>query len=92
MIPRVSYAELFGLPPAETPLEQILPGDTVRRGANFMPHFLVVATDGAEAWLRNVDTGASAVATLAGCRLVMPLRPPEDARRAPPAAAGETEP
>lgn len=64
---QVSYADLYGVGHEREFEEIIQAGDMVRTGPNLFPHFTVVAVDGDKAWLRNVQNGMDALASLKRC-------------------------
>ena len=65
-----SYSDVFSINHDRDYAEEIRPGDLVRSGPNFHPHFEVVAVHGDKAWVRNVQTGADHLAPLARCRKI----------------------
>jgi hypothetical protein len=67
-----SYSDVFSICHERDYDEDILPGDIVRSGANYYPHFEVVAVSGDKAWVRNVTSGADHLAPLARCRKIQP--------------------
>ncbi len=66
----MSYADVWAIRLDRDHEETILVGDVVRTGLNAVPQFNVVALSGEKAWLRNVHTGADAIAPLSRCRKV----------------------
>jgi hypothetical protein len=67
-----SYSNVFSIRHEREETEDIQVDDLVRTGPNMRPHFVVVAVSGDKAWLRNVDTGADALAALDRCRRINP--------------------
>ena len=67
---QVSYADLYGVEYEVDFAEHIQAGDMVRTGPNLFPHFTVVAVDGDKAWLRNIQNGMDALASLRKCRRI----------------------
>lgn len=67
---QVSYSDLFGIAHERGYDEVIVAGDMVRTGPNLFPHFTVIAVDGDKVWVRNVQTGADALADLDRCRKI----------------------
>ena len=65
-----SYSDVFSITHDRAHDEDIHPGDTVRTGDNFHPHFEVLAVNGDKAWVRNILTGADALALLSRCRRI----------------------
>lgn len=66
-----SYSDVFRLVHERSCDENIRAGDLVRMGANFHPHYAVIATHGDKAWVRDVQTGEDCLAELARCRRVL---------------------
>ena len=66
----LSYSDVFAISHDRDIPEDVRVGDRVRTGPNFHPHFEVVAISGDKAWVRNVVTGADALAWLSRCRLL----------------------
>ncbi|HSV02875.1 MAG TPA: hypothetical protein VLI41_06680 [Phenylobacterium sp.] len=69
-MPLPSYSDVFKLDHQRPHDEDIRAGDTVRMGANFHPHYAVIAVHGDKAWVRNVQTGEDHLAELTRCRKV----------------------
>jgi hypothetical protein len=70
-----SYSDVFSITHDREHHEDIHPGDIVRTGENFHPHYEVLAVNGEKAWVRNVQNGADALALLSRCRKVAgPIR------------------
>lgn len=67
-----SYSDVFAIRHDREHHEEIHPGDLVRTGDNFHPHYEVLAVHGDKAWVKNVQTGADALALLSRCRKVAP--------------------
>jgi hypothetical protein len=65
-----SYSDVFSINHDREYEEEIHVGDLVRTGANFFPHFEVVAVHGEKAWVRNVQTGADHLALISRCRKI----------------------
>jgi len=65
-----SYSDVFSISHDREYAEEIQPGDLVRTGANFFPHFEVVAVHGDKAWVRDVQNGADHLALLTRCRKI----------------------
>lgn len=63
-----SYSDVFSIALDRDHPEEIQPGDIVRTGENFHPHFEVLAVHGDKAWVRNVQNGADSLALLSRCR------------------------
>jgi hypothetical protein len=67
---QVSYSDVFSLDLERELDEEILSGDVVRTGANFYPHFRVIAVHGDKVWVRNVDTDVDGLTTVNRCRKI----------------------
>jgi hypothetical protein len=67
-----SYSDVFGISHERDAHEEIQAGDLVRTGPNQFPHFSVIAVSGDKAWVRNVSTGADALALVSRCRKIEP--------------------
>lgn len=67
-----SYSDVFAINHDREGHEDIHPGDVVRTGDNFHPHFEVLAVHGDKAWVRNVQNGADSLALLSRCRKIAP--------------------
>lgn len=67
-----SYSDVFSISHEREHPEEIHPGDVVRTGENYHPHYEVVAVNGDKAWVRNVQNGADSLALLARCRKIAP--------------------
>lgn len=65
-----SYSDVFSIRHEREHDEHIQAGDIVRMGENRCPRYAVVAVDGAQAWVRNLDTGADGFAKLERCRVL----------------------
>jgi hypothetical protein len=65
-----SYSDVFAINHDREYEEDIQPGDLVRTGANFHPHFEVVAVHGDKAWVRDVQTHSDHLALLSRCRKI----------------------
>jgi hypothetical protein len=65
---RPSYSDVFAISHERGYAEDIRPGDLVRAGPNFFPHFEVIAVSADKAWVRDVQTGADHLALLSRCR------------------------
>jgi hypothetical protein len=65
-----SYSDVFSISHERGYEEEICVGDLVRTGANFHPHFTVVALHGDKAWVRNVENGADHLALVSRCRRI----------------------
>lgn len=63
-----TYSDVFSLRLDRDYEEEIRVGDRVRTGDNHFPHFEVVAIQGDKAWVRDLDTGADHITSLARCR------------------------
>jgi hypothetical protein len=68
----LSYSDLFGITHERDYEEHIAAGDRVRMGANFHPHFEVLAVNGDKAWVRSMENGADHIAALSRCRKLAP--------------------
>jgi len=67
---RISYCDVFGIDLERNDEERIAAGDIVRAGSNLFPHFEVIAVHGGKAWLRDVQTAADHLVSLARCRKI----------------------
>lgn len=67
-----SYSDVFAISHEREHHEDIRPGDLVRTGENFHPHYEVLAVHGEKAWVRNLQNGADALALLSRCRKLNP--------------------
>jgi len=67
-----SYSDVFSISHDREHHEDIQPGDLVRTGENFHPHYEVLAVHGEKAWVRNVQNGADCLALLSRCRKISP--------------------
>lgn len=65
-----SYSDVYDICHDRAYDEEIQAGDLVRTGPNLHPHFTVIAVSGDKAWLRNVQSGADALAELRRCRKI----------------------
>jgi hypothetical protein len=65
-----SYSDVFAIDHERGYEEDIRPGDLVRTGANFFPHFEVLAIHGDKAWVRNINNGSDHLAQLSRCRKI----------------------
>jgi hypothetical protein len=65
-----SYSDVFSIVHEREYAEDIQAGDLVRTGANFFPHFEVVAVHGDKAWVRDLQSGADHLALLSRCRRI----------------------
>ena len=65
-----SYSDVFSINHDREYEEDIQPGDLVRTGANFHPHYEVVAVHGDKAWVRDVQTRSDHLALLSRCRKI----------------------
>jgi hypothetical protein len=65
-----SYSDVFSIDHDRDYHEDIQAGDLVRTGANFFPHYEVVAVHGDKAWVRNVQSGSDHLALLSRCRKI----------------------
>lgn len=63
-----SYSDVFQISHDREHDEDIQVGDLVRTGANYHPHFTVIAVSGDKAWVRNVQNGADSLALISRCR------------------------
>ena len=69
---QLSYSDVFAIRHEREYDEDIRVGDRVRMGANSFPHYVVIAIDGDKAWVRDVTSGADALAQLSRCRVIEP--------------------
>jgi hypothetical protein len=70
-----SYSDVFSITHEREDHEDIQPGDIVRTGENVHPRYEVLAVHGAKVWVRDVETGADALALLSRCRkMAAPIR------------------
>lgn len=69
-----SYSDVFSISHDREHHEDIEPGDLVRTGENFHPHYEVLAVHGEKAWVKNVQTGVDTLALLSRCRKISPSR------------------
>lgn len=67
-----SYSDVFSIQHDREHHEDIRPGDIVRTGENFHPHYEVLAVHGEKAWVKNVQNGADCLALLSRCRKIDP--------------------
>lgn len=65
-----SYSDVFSINHERDEPEEIRPGDVVRTGTNFHPHYEVLAVHGDKAWVKDLQTGADALALLSRCRKI----------------------
>lgn len=65
-----SYSDVFSISHDREHHEDIRPGDIVRTGENFHPHYEVLAVHGDKAWVRNIQNGADFLALLSRCRKI----------------------
>ena len=49
---------------------QAAPGDLVRTGENFHPHYRVIAVTGDKAWIRDVQYGSDHIVPADRCRAI----------------------
>jgi hypothetical protein len=67
-----SYSDVFSISHDREYDEDIQAGDLVRSGTNLFPHYEVIAVNGDQAWVRNVQSGADHLAPLSRCRKIQP--------------------
>ena len=65
-----SYSDVFSISQDREHEEVVRVGDHVRTSQNLFPHFEVIAVHGDKAWVRNIVTGADALALLSRCRVI----------------------
>jgi hypothetical protein len=65
-----SYSDVFSISLERDYDEEIRSGDMIRTGANFFPHFQVLAVHGDKAWVRDVQSGSDHLALLSRCRRI----------------------
>jgi hypothetical protein len=66
----LSYSDVFDIDHHLDAPEDLHPGDLVRTGPNYHPHFTVIAVSGDKVWVRNVETGVDALTDVTRCRLL----------------------